>query len=85
MTSDNFAVRFPPGLGADVIGPALADLQGSDPELVLAPADERAIEGLKFAECLPPDLAARVVEARLADARGVGATLVWPTRTVADG
>lgn len=85
VTSDNFAVRFPPGLGADEIGPTLDDLRGADPELLVAPASERAVEGLMFAECLPPDLAARVVEARLADAGGVGATLARPTRTIAAG
>src|SRR3954462_6750594 len=48
-----------------------------------APGGERAVEGLKFAECLPPDLAARMVRARLADADGVAGVLGRATRTVA--
>lgn len=85
VTGDNFAVRFPPGRGADVIGPVLDGLRGSDPVRLRAPAGEQAIEGLKFSECLPPDLATRVVQARLADRRGVAEVLGRATRSIVAG
>jgi ATP-dependent helicase Lhr and Lhr-like helicase len=75
VRSDNFAVRFPRGLGAEAIGLALDGLRGADPGSLAAPASEQAIDGLKFSECLPRDLAARVVRARLADGRGVADAL----------
>jgi ATP-dependent Lhr-like helicase len=82
VTSDNFAVRFPPGLRTDDIGPALEELRGSDPEGLVAPAGERAIGGLKFSACLPPDLAAHVVQSRLADGRAVAAVLGRANRSI---
>ena len=82
VASDNFSIRFPPGLGADAIGPALDGLRGADPGSLVAPASEQAIDGLKFSECLPRDLAVRVVRARLADERGVAGVLGWATRKV---
>jgi hypothetical protein len=60
-------------------------LQVQDPGQLVAPAGERAIEGLKFSECLHRDLAARVVRARLADGRGVAGVLGRATRTVVTG
>jgi ATP-dependent Lhr-like helicase len=85
VTSDNFAVRFPPALGADTIEVALDGLRLADPGSLLAPAGEQAIDGLKFSECLPRDLAARVVRARLADGRGVAGVLGRATRSVVTG
>ena len=54
------------------------------PEAIVAAVDERALEGLKFAECLPPGLATAVVRARLADPAGVADVLGNPVRTVCD-
>jgi ATP-dependent helicase Lhr and Lhr-like helicase len=85
VSSDNFAVRFPPGLGADAIGEALDGLQLAEPGSLVAPAGEQAIDGLKFFECLPRDLAARVIQARLADGRGVAEVLGRATRAVSSG
>jgi ATP-dependent helicase Lhr and Lhr-like helicase len=72
VTSDNFAIRFPPGLGAEAIGPALDGPRAADPASFVAPASEQAIDGLKFSECLPRDLAARVVQAPPGRGGGAG-------------
>jgi ATP-dependent helicase Lhr and Lhr-like helicase len=85
VTSDNFAVRFPPGMGAEAIGAPLDGLQWADPGSLVAPAGEQAIDGLKFSECLPRDLAARVVRARLADGRGVAGVLGRTTLSIIAG
>jgi ATP-dependent Lhr-like helicase len=85
VTSDNFAVRFPPDQGLDVAEPALRDLCATDPARIVPPVSEPALVGLKFSECLPPDLAARVVRARLSDSRGVAEVLGRATRSVVAG
>jgi ATP-dependent helicase Lhr and Lhr-like helicase len=82
VSSDNFAIRFPPGLRDAAIGAAVVGLRGADPGSLVAPASEQAIDGLKFSKCLPTDLAVRVVQSRLTDARGVTGVLGRATRTV---
>ncbi|MCC6420251.1 MAG: ATP-dependent helicase, partial [Gemmataceae bacterium] len=66
-TWDNFAVRVQGGPRADEIEGAVRSLRGAAPEGIVAAVDERALEGLKFAECLPPGQAVAVVRTRLAD------------------
>ena len=43
----------------------------------------KALEGLKFSECLPPDLATRVLQRRMADIDAVRRVLAEPVQLVA--
>jgi ATP-dependent helicase Lhr and Lhr-like helicase len=45
----------------------------------------KALEGLKFSECLPPELARRVLQRRMADIDGVRRVLAEPAQLIADG
>jgi ATP-dependent Lhr-like helicase len=85
ITSDHFGVRFPAGLGAGAIGPALDGLRGADPGSLVAPAIDQAFDGLKFSECLPRDLAGGVIRTRLADCQGGAGSLGRTTRIVVSG
>jgi ATP-dependent Lhr-like helicase len=82
VSSDNFAVRFPPQQGLDLAEEAVRGLRGSDPAGIEPPVNGQALDGLKFAECLPEDLAAGVLQARLSDALGVAEVLGRFTRTI---
>ena len=83
VTSDNFAVRFPPRSSTRGSSSSRsASLADAVPGRIVPQASEQALDGLKFSECLPPELATRVVQARLSDARGVAEVLERPTRIV---
>jgi ATP-dependent Lhr-like helicase len=79
-SSDNFAVRVQGEVGASEIQAGVQSLRAMAPEVLVAVADERALEGLKFTECLPPGLAVAVVQARLADPSGIASVLQAPVR-----
>jgi ATP-dependent Lhr-like helicase len=84
-TWDNFAIRLEGDLRANGVETAIETLR-SVPAAALRPAvDERAVEGLKFAECLPPEQATAVVQTRLADPVGVAETLRQPVHVVFEG
>jgi ATP-dependent Lhr-like helicase len=82
VTWDNFAVRLEEELQVDRVAAAIRELRSAGPEVTAPAVDERALEGLKFAECLPPGQAAAVVQARLADPGGVAEVLRHPVRTI---
>jgi ATP-dependent Lhr-like helicase len=84
VSSDNFAVRIQGELTADEAESSIHSLRALAPEGIVAAVDERALEGLKFAECLPPRLAAAVVQGRLADPSGVAHILDNPVRITDD-
>lgn len=71
VTWDNFAVRVKGGARAKRIEEAVRALREMPPEELRPEIDERALEGLKFQECLPPRLAIHVLEERLADEEAV--------------
>jgi ATP-dependent Lhr-like helicase len=71
ITSDNFAVRFPAQFDVSAAEAQIRSLVNVPPDQMVPQADEQALEGLKFSECLPHELATRVVQARLSDERGV--------------
>jgi ATP-dependent Lhr-like helicase len=81
---DNFAVRIQGEPRADEVAAAIDSLRAAVRDEVVAAVDERALEGLKFAECLPPGLADAVVRARLADPWAVANILGNAVRTVFD-
>ncbi|AGA26312.1 DEAD/DEAH box helicase [Singulisphaera acidiphila] len=79
---DNFAVRFPAKFAAQDAETQLRGLADAAPGQIVPPADEQALDGLKFSECLPSGLASRVVQTRLSDIRGVAEVLERPMRIV---
>lgn len=86
VTSDNFAIRFPPHQSIGPIDDELRRLGAADPRTLRPPVVAKARDELKFSECLPADLADQVVQERLADPWAVAETMGRPTRTiVADG
>lgn len=60
---------------------AACDAMAAD--LPVAEPDPRALEGLKFSECLPHEMGLAVLGARMADASGVRSTLAEGTALVA--
>jgi ATP-dependent Lhr-like helicase len=82
VVGDNFAVRFPPHIATVAAGAALRGLLDTDPGGIVPALDDKAIDGLKFSECLPPDVATRVARARVSDPQAVAGVLGRPTRTV---
>jgi ATP-dependent Lhr-like helicase len=81
---DNFALRIQGEPAVEELEAAVHLLHAAAPEGIVAAVDERALEGLKFAECLPPDLAVAVVRARLADLSGIANILDNPVRLLFD-
>ena len=78
VTSDNFAVRFPPRQSDARLIEQRDPRPGreSTPGQLVPPASEQALEGLKFSECLP-QRAGRPAssQARLSDPRAVAEAL----------
>jgi len=60
----------------------LAELRTRNVNLLRPVVDERAIEGLKFSECLPHDLALDMLRARLCDPAATSSALHRPLRFV---
>ncbi len=51
-------------------------------ETLRSPVNDRALEGLKFSNCLPEDLARKELTLRMTDAAGIGRVLEQSFRTV---
>jgi ATP-dependent Lhr-like helicase len=85
VTWDNFAIRLQGELPVERIEAAIGELRSVSAEAVQPAVDERALEGLKFAECLPPEQAAAVVQDRLADTNGVAEVLRRPVHIAYEG
>jgi ATP-dependent Lhr-like helicase len=82
ITSDNFAVRFPAQFDVSAAEDQVRSLLNVPPDQIVPQADEQALEGLKFSECLPRELANRVVQSRLSDVGGVAEVLERRLRIV---
>ena len=82
VTSDNFAVKFPPDQQVGLVEQEIQRLAHVDPRSLQPAVSESARDELKFAECLPVELADRVIQERLGDPAAVSATLARPTRIV---
>ena len=64
---DSFTLKFESSTEVSVVESALNEIQ-SRPANELCPAiDERAIDGLKFSDCLPHDTAIRMLSNRMRD------------------
>ena len=80
---DNFSLTFESTVQFAELQKALNVLR-TKPVSEMQPAiDDRAIEGLKFSECLPTSLANEMLGARLRDSMAVKATLALKLRNVA--
>jgi ATP-dependent Lhr-like helicase len=82
ITSDNFTVRFPAQSDVSAAEAQIRSLVNARPDQIVPQADEQALEGLKFSECLPHELATRVVQSRLSDERGVADVISRSVRIV---
>ena len=60
----------------------LEAVRNLEPTQLRPVVDERAVEGLKFSECLPEAVALQVVEERLADVDAVARVVTEPVRAV---
>jgi ATP-dependent Lhr-like helicase len=61
---------------------ALAELRSRGAEGIEPEADEEAVRGLKFSDCLPAPLAGQTLRSRLTDREGVRAVLEQAKRFV---
>ncbi len=80
---DNMAVRCAGNHRLEDVDRALVELRGRTPEAIEPAFDERAVDGLKFSDCLPCELARQTLRSRLADREGVRTILTQPVKYVA--
>ena len=67
----------------DAIERALEQLRSRDASEMRPAVEERAIEGLKFSECVPSDVAVEMLQIRLRDLVGLSHTIEEDPRLVA--
>lgn len=84
ITADNFAISLGPSLGPEAFVPVIESLRGMDPGRITAPANDAALEGLKFSECLSTGVAADVVESRLSDPEAIDMVLSRATWVITE-
>lgn len=82
LTHDSFTIRFEQGVSLTDVEQAILGLRSQGVAELLPVVDERAIEGLKFADCLPNSLALHLLQARMRDWIGVEHILEKPVRYV---
>jgi ATP-dependent helicase Lhr and Lhr-like helicase len=75
VSSDGFSLKFAKDLSHDQIRDAQLTLMNTSPEYLRPIAQEKAIRGLKFSECLSPRLADQVTSTRLRDDAAVAYVL----------
>jgi len=83
VAQDNFALTFKSPASFDSIERALEQLGRLDPASMRPVADQDALRGLKFLECVPIRLATEQLSERLMDAHGARATLQQKIRYLA--
>ncbi len=80
---DSFSLTFESTTEFGELRNAVDELRKKAVDEMRPAVDERAIEGLKFSECLPITLAQEMLEARLRDSVAIHDTLSLKLRTVA--
>ena len=80
---DSFSLTFESTTQFAELQKALDELRTKAVEEMRPAVDDRAIEGLKFSECLPITLAHEMLEARLRDSIAIKETLALKLRNVA--
>lgn len=71
VSHESFGVTFEPHLTGNAIELAIRSLQERNVDELLPSVDERALQSLKFSECLPQPLAVRMLQCRLRDPIGI--------------
>ncbi|MFV2066021.1 MAG: DEAD/DEAH box helicase [Pirellulales bacterium] len=82
VNHDSFALTFDSRVNLVDVESALDQLRRNEVDGMRPAVDERAIEGLKFSECLPMEFALDMLRSRLRDIESVSRTVQWPTRFV---
>ncbi|MFM9959989.1 MAG: DEAD/DEAH box helicase [Planctomycetaceae bacterium] len=80
---DSFSLTFESTTQFPELRKALDELRKKAVEEMRSVVDDRAIEGLKFSECLPITFAREMLEARLRDSAAIRETLALKLRNVA--
>ena len=82
VTYDSFTVTVESQVSVNTIKQTLAELRGRDVSEMGLAVSERAMQGLKFSECLPHDLALDMLRTRLRDPAATQWVLERPVRFV---
>ncbi len=82
VSSDGFSLKFSEGVTCEQIQVAQQALLQASPEDLRPIAHEKAIQGLKFSECLSPRLADQVTSMRLRDDAAVASILGEQVRLI---
>jgi ATP-dependent Lhr-like helicase len=78
---DALALHFDIGINADEILAAVSKIRSLPSENFVPQIDDRAIQGLKFSDCLPPMISNLVLSTRFADPKSVIDCLYEPVTT----
>jgi ATP-dependent Lhr-like helicase len=71
VSHESFGLTFEPHLKANEIEQAIRSLHQRNVEELLPSIDERALQSLKFSDCLPQELAVTILQRRLHDQSGI--------------
>lgn len=71
VSHESFGLTFESHLRTNEIEQAIRGLQQRSEEELLPSVDERALQSLKFSECLPHELAVKILQRRLHDQTGI--------------
>jgi ATP-dependent helicase Lhr and Lhr-like helicase len=82
VSHDAFRLAIPAPVAMEKVLGAIERLSSLPHSEFLPEIDEKALEGLKFSDCLPLDLALRLLQRRLQDEHGITQTLARPVRYV---
>ena len=70
MPPNNLAIKITGEPSDSAVVNAIHAIRTLDAENLLPEVTTKAVEGLKFNECLPPEMATRVLQRRMADVDG---------------
>jgi ATP-dependent Lhr-like helicase len=84
VSHESFSLTFEPHLNANEIEQAIRSLQQRNADELLPSVDDRALQSLKFSECLPQALAIKILRRRLHDPIGIRHALAAMPRFVSD-
>jgi ATP-dependent helicase Lhr and Lhr-like helicase len=82
VTYDSFTVTVESQASVNTIKQTMAELRARDVSEMGLAVSERAMQGLKFSECLPHDLALDMLRTRLRDPAATQWVLERPVRFV---
>ena len=80
VESDSLAISLDADVTAEAVLSGIDDLRQAAGELLRPEIDDRALEGLKFSECVPRDMAAACLQVRLRDDEAAQRVLADPVQ-----